>query len=116
MIVEDDKFLQGLAEREFKKEGFEVVVASEGQEAIKLAKEKMPNLILLDIILSGLDGYEILKILKSDDATKKIPVILFTNLGSQEDVMQAKALGATDFLIKAHNNLDDVVKKAKEYI
>lgn|SRR3989344_3804914 len=116
LIVEDDKFLKGLAEREFEKEGLSVITASEGDEAIRLAKEKTPNVILLDIILPGLDGYETLKLLKIDDITKRIPVILFTNLGSQEDIDSAKALGADAFLIKAHNSLDDIVKKVKEYV
>lgn len=116
MIVEDDKFLQGLTEREFKKKGFEVLLASEGGEAVRLVKEKMPNLVLLDIILSGMDGYEVLKILKTGEETKKIPVILFTNLGSQEEMDYAQSLGADGFLIKAHNSLDDIVKKVREFI
>ena len=116
LIVEDDKFLRTLAEREFEKEGLNVITASEGEEAIKLAKEKIPNLILLDVILPGLDGYEILKLIKMDDVIKKIPVVLFTNLGSQEDIDTAKALGADAFLVKAHNSLDEIVKKVKEFI
>ncbi len=116
LIIEDDKFLRDLTEKAFKKENLEVFIASEGEEAIKIAKDKIPSVILLDIILPGLDGFEILKLLKVGDATKKIPVILFTNLGSQEDMASAKALGADAFLVKAHNSLDEIVKKVREYL
>lgn len=116
LIVEDDKFLRDLSEKHLRKEGYEVLTAAEGEGALALSREKQPNLILLDVILPGLDGFEVLKILKSREETRRIPVILFTNLGSQEDMATAKALGADDFLVKAHHSLDDIVKKIRDYL
>ncbi|MDO8529579.1 MAG: response regulator, partial [bacterium] len=72
--------------------------------------------ILLDLILPRKDGYEVLKEIKSDQATQKIPVILLTNLGSLNDVEKALALGATTYLIKADYKLEEIVKKIKEVL
>lgn len=114
MVVEDEATLHEALQEYLKEEGFEVVSAMDGEEALRKAKAEKPNLILLDIILPKKDGYEVLEELKKDETTKNIPVILLTNLGSNEDIQKAFDRGATTYLIKADYKLEDVVKKIRE--
>ncbi len=79
-----------------------------------LAKKEIPDLILLDIILPKKNGYEVLEELKKDEQTKKIPVILLTNLESPEDIEKAFEKGASTYLVKSDYRLEDIVKKIKE--
>ncbi|MFA5022669.1 MAG: response regulator [Candidatus Paceibacterota bacterium] len=116
LIVEDDEFLRSLNAKRLETEGFKVAVAVDGQNAIDLIPKEMPNLIFLDLLLPGVDGFEVLKKIKEDPKTKDIPVIVFSNLGQKEDIEKAHALGAIDFLVKANFTLDDVVLKIKEIL
>jgi CheY-like chemotaxis protein len=116
LIVEDDEFLRSLNAKRLETEGFKVSVAVDGQNAIDLIPKEMPNLIFLDLLLPGIDGFEVLKKIKADPATKDIPVIVFSNLGQKEDIEKARGLGAIDFLVKANFTLDDVVTKIKEIL
>lgn len=113
MWVEDDKFLSDIIARKLSAQGCLLSHASDGNEAIALLEKEQPDLILLDILLSGLDGYEILKRIKSGEATKRIPVILLSNLGQKEDIEKGKKLGASRFLIKATVTLDEIVEEIK---
>jgi len=113
LIVEDDNFMQKSLSFTLKEEGYEIIVASDGEVAIlKLEKEK-PDLILLDIILPKIDGFEVLEKLKDKKATKDIPVIILSNLGQKDDVEKGLSLGADGYIIKAHFKLEDVVKRIK---
>ena len=94
-------------------EGFEVSLASDGEKGLKLIKEKNPDLVLLDIIMPKMDGFEVLKQIKADKKTKSIPVILLTNLSQKDEVKKGLELGAVDYLIKAHFMPSEVVKKIK---
>lgn len=113
LLVEDDTFLAGMYVTKLTLENFEVDLASDGLQGIKLAKEKLPDLILLDIILPKKDGFGVLKEVKADPKTKTIPVVLLTNLGQKGDVEKGKALGAVDYLIKAHFMPSEVIGKIK---
>jgi DNA-binding response OmpR family regulator len=110
LIVEDDNFLQGLEATKVKKEGYEVITASNGQEALKKIHEKGVDLVLLDLILPQFDGFEILKQLKADEKLKNIPVIIFSNLSEDKDIDKAKSMGANDFLVKSNFTLDELVQ------
>lgn len=99
-----------------KNEKFEIFGAYDGEEAIRLAKDKLPDLILLDIILPKKDGYEVLDCLKLDEKTQKIPIVLLTNLESAENIQKAFEKGATTYLVKANYRLEDIVKKIKEIL
>ncbi|MFH0969055.1 MAG: response regulator [Patescibacteria group bacterium] len=116
LIVEDDSILQKALQEFLSEEGFEIFSALDGEEGVKMAKENMPDLILLDIILPRKDGYEVLRELKAEDSTKNIPIVLLTNLGSLNDVEKAIGLGATTYLIKADYKLEEVSKKIKEVL
>jgi two-component system phosphate regulon response regulator PhoB/two-component system alkaline phosphatase synthesis response regulator PhoP len=116
LIVEDDEFLRSLTAKRLEKENYHIEVAVDGENAISVIETIHPNLILLDLLLPGKDGFEVLKKIRGTDATKAIPVIIFSNLGQKEDIEKAKALGVDDFLIKANFTLDDVVGKIKKLI
>ncbi len=113
LLVEDDEFLAELYATKLTLEGFGVHVAGDGRRGLKLAQEQHPDLILLDIILPKLDGFEVLRELKIDPQTKAIPVILLTNLSQRSEVQQGLDLGAVDYLIKAHFMPSEVVAKIK---
>jgi len=114
LIVEDDEFLSGMYVTKFTLEGFLVHFALDGEAGLHKAKEEMPHLILLDILLPKMNGFEVLQALKSDMATKPIPVIMLTNLSQESDIKRGKELGADDYLIKAYNIPSEVVQKVKE--
>lgn len=116
LLVEDDEFLSELYATKLTLEGFEVIAATDGKKGLKLALEKKPDLILLDIILPKLDGFEVLKAIKADPAGKAVPVILLTNLSQRDEVNRGLELGAVDYLIKAHFMPSEVVKKIKSVI
>lgn len=116
LIVEDDSFLVGLYTTKFELEGFETFTAEDGEKGYKTAKEKKPDIILLDILLPKLDGFEVLKKLKKGADTKSIPVILLTNLSQKNDVQKGLDLGAVDYLIKAHFMPSEVVSKVNKYV
>jgi len=116
LIVEDDSFLLGMYSTKFKKEDFQVLIAEDGEKGLRLAGKEKPSIILLDIILPKVDGFEVLEKLKSQKETKDIPVLLLTNLNQQDDSKKGLSLGAEDYLIKAHFMPSEVVNKVKEYI
>ena len=114
LIVEDEATLQKALAEFLAEDGFEVLCASDGEQAVLLAKSKNPDLVLLDIILPKKDGYEVLTELKSEAGTKSIPVILLTNLESPEDIDRAFEKGASTYLVKSNYKLEDIAKKVKE--
>ena len=116
LLVEDDEFLAELYATKLKLENYEVALATDGEKGLKMIKEKKPDLILLDIILPKMDGFEILKAIKNEKELKDIPVILLTNLSQKDEVKKGLDLGANDYLIKAHFMPSEVVKKIKQTI
>jgi len=113
LIVEDDKFLRDLCLRKLEKNGFKVSTAFDGEEGLKKIKEEKPVLILLDIVLPGLSGFEVLKQIKADSQTASIPVIILSNLGQKEDTEKGINLGAEDYIIKADNTPNEIIEKVK---
>jgi DNA-binding response OmpR family regulator len=111
LLAEDDRFLRRAAEARLRRHGLEVLTAADGEEALRIARAEPLDLVLLDVVMPKLQGFEVLKALKQDVATARIPVIVLSNLGQQRDVAQAMALGAVAFLIKAHLSLQDLVDR-----
>ncbi len=116
LLVEDDSFLLNMYATKFEIENFEVVVAEDGEKGSKAAAAEMPDIILLDIMLPKMDGFDVLKQIKSNQATANIPVILLTNLSQKDDINKGLSLGAVDFLIKAHFMPSEVVEKIKKIL
>jgi DNA-binding response OmpR family regulator len=114
LFVEDESALQKTFGEVLAQEGYKVISALDGEEGLRLAQIEKPDLILLDLILPKLHGFEVLKKLKEDAGTEGIPVIVLTNLESVGDVEKAVELGATTYLVKANYDLEDVLKKVKD--
>lgn len=116
LIVEDDEVLLRALYLEFKGAGFNISSATDGETAIGVAERIKPDLILLDLIIPRKDGFEVLKTLKDNTELKKIPVIILSNLGDDEDIKRTKDMGAVDYFIKSDTNLDVLLKKIKKYL
>ena len=102
LSIEDDAFLSSLVSGKLIESGFSVITAGTGKDGLAKAKQEHPNLILLDIMLPDMGGFEILEHLKSDPDTKDIPVIILSNLGGRDEIEKGVALGATSYLIKSN--------------
>jgi len=116
LFVEDDEFLRTLLLERLKKENLKILVATNGNDAVDRAKNELPSLILLDLILAGKDGFQVLKELKRDGATSNIPVIILSNVGQKEDIEKGLALGAEDYLIKAEFTPAEIVEKIQKVL
>ena len=116
LLVEDDTFLLGMYATKFELEDFKVIMAEDGEKAVRAAAKELPDIILLDIILPKLSGFEVLKQIKAQAATAKIPVILLTNLSQRDEIEQGLKMGAEDYLIKAHFMPSEVVEKIKKVL
>lgn len=115
LIIEDDVAIVEMYKEKLKNEGFRVLTANDGRIALQRLKESV-DLILLDILMPKLNGFEVLKKLKNNDQTKNIPVIVLTNIGSESidnDKKLAFSLGASDYMIKSLNTPNDVVAKVR---
>lgn len=113
LVVEDDKFLRELIVQKLAKEGYDVHEAVDGEEGVKKIKEIKPDLVLLDLILPGIDGFEVLSKTKESPGAADIPIIILSNLGQKEEVERGLKLGAIDYLIKAHFTPGEIVEKIK---
>lgn len=116
LIVEDDDFLVQMYATKLEMLQYAVFTAGDGKQALKTARKEMPDLILLDLNLPIMDGFQVLEELKKDAATKNIPVLVLTNYGQKEHVDRCLSLGAADYLIKAHFVPSEVVDKINSLI
>lgn len=115
LVVDDDSLIARMYQERFTRDGFEVVLAFNGEEGLEKAEKEKPDLILLDILMPKMNGYEALKILKGKKATASIPVIMFSSLGADPELMEkVKKLGVADVIEKGGSISDkEVVEKIK---
>lgn len=114
LVVEDEATLQKTLAEALAQAGYDVACASDGERGWELIKGEKPDLILLDIILPRMDGFDILKEMKANQSTANIPVIILTNLGDVSNIQRALELGANTYLVKADFHLDDVIRKVEQ--
>jgi len=114
LIIEDDKFLRELIKRKLQSEGFSTLEAVDGEVGLEAVKTQKPDLILLDLILPGMDGFEVLEKIKAESAVSSIPVIILSNLGQKDDIERGLGLGAVDYLVKAHFTPNEIIEKIKQ--
>lgn len=116
LIVEDDNFLRLALEKRLKKEGFEIVTATNGEEGLQKIITELPDLVLLDIILPKKTGFSFLEDLKKDPNLKSIPIMIISQLGQPEDIDKGVSLGAIEYFVKAKISLDDLVARVKKFV
>ena len=116
LLIEDDPFLIDIYSTKLKEAGFTIEVAIDGEEALRKVKEKNPDLVVLDIVLPQIDGWEILKKIKSEDKFRNLKIIILSNLGQKEEVEKGISLGATKYLIKAHYTPSQIVEEIKKVL
>jgi len=116
LFIEDEAVLQKTFGEIIGQEGYEMISALNGEIGLNLAKTEKPDLILLDLVLPKIHGFEVLKELKGNEVTKNIPIIVLTNLEGIGDVEKAIELGATTYLVKAQYKLEEVVDKIKKVL
>jgi len=115
-IIEDDMLLVSAYEVKFKKDNNEVWIAKDGKEAIGFLTREPPDIVLLDLILPGMNGYEVLSEIRKNEKWKNVPVIVLTNLGQAQDIEKAKSLGVDDYLVKANTKISEITDKVNKYL
>jgi len=113
IVAEDDLFYAKVYKYQLIKAGFEVFMAKNGDEALKLARESKPDLIILDLIMPVKNGFDTLKELKVDSELSAVPVIAVTNLGQEGDIKEVQALGVDDYFVKSNLSVTEMVEKVK---
>ncbi len=113
LLIEDDKFLRELMVKKLLTMDYDVAFAVDGESGLSMIKEVKPDVVLLDLILPGINGFEVLEKAKQDPEIADIPVIILSNLGQKEDIERGQELGAADFMIKAHFTPQEVANKIK---
>ena len=116
LVVEDDKYLRDVLVEKLMKEGFEVISAMDGRTALDLTGKKVPDIVVLDVIVPEMNGFDYLEAKGKDPGVAKIPVIILSNLGQKEDVERGLALGAKDYMVKAHFTPNDLIVKMRALI
>ena len=116
LIAEDDKFLRHVYEIKLPQEGFEVVTAVDGGEALEKLRQEKFNIVLLDVVMPKKNGFEVLQEMKTNSKNKNTPVIILSNLGQVDDIEKGRELGAIDYLVKSNMPINEVVKKIREYL
>ena len=116
LIIEDDRILRKACETSLAKRGFDVLAASNGEEGIRQAEERLPDLILLDMRMPKLTGAETLAALKQNEKTRTIPVIILSNSSSESGMQKAETLGAAGYLVKASLSLRELGDRVAEFL
>lgn len=116
LVVEDDRFLVKAYEAKLKGEGFDVAVAHDGVEAMDYLAKQKPGIVLLDLIMPRMDGFDVLEAMKKQSDLKKIPVLILTNLGQEDDRKRGLEFGAVDYIVKADYSLAQIVDLIKKHI
>lgn len=116
LIIEDDDFLRSLAVSKLEKEGFSVAMAANGSDGLELIRSQKPAVVILDLMLPVMSGFEVLETLHTENLLQETQVIVFSNLGEDGDIKRCLELGAKDYLVKANFTLDELVEKIKNLL
>lgn len=116
LIVEDDRFFSMILKGRLEKEGFQVFQAFDGQEGLVIARQEVPDLIVLDLIMPKVSGFEFLQTIVSDPQLGAIPILVVSQLGQDSDVEKAKALGVREYYIKVQTSVEEFVERVKGFL
>ena len=113
LLVEDDQLLLQMYEQRLAHDEFEVITATNGEACLRALEQCTPEAIVLDLVMPGLDGFDVLRRLKQHPGWRDIPVLVFSNRGAPEDIETALDLGATDYIVKTQSTPSDLVEKVQ---
>lgn len=116
LVIEDDRFLSLVLKGKLEKEGFIVRQAFDGEEGLQMIKKEPPDLVMLDLIMPKVSGFELLEKISIDPQLSRIPVVVASNLGQESDIAKAKNLGVLEYYVKVKTSVDDLVKMLKNMI
>ena len=116
LLVEDEELLANILKQRLEKEGFNVVLARDGEEALNILKDAKPDLLLLDIILPKVSGFELMSKLQEDPRYAKVPIVVVSNLGQEGDIKKGEMLGAIGYFVKAHLSIEELVERVKKFL
>ena len=115
LIIDDDPFIADMYVLKFRDEHFDVIAAHDGKDGLKKIKEFNPDVIVLDIVMPDMDGFEVLEVLRKENGPAH-KILLLSNLGQKEDVERGMALGASDYAVKAHFTPSEVVERVRKLL
>ena len=113
LIVEDDRFLRRACQARLEQQGYTILTAQDGEEALRIARTEVPDLILLDLLMPKLNGLEVLRVLRAEEGTRAVPVLVLSNSSRQEDVQTIRDLGISGYFVKANLSLQDLSTQVK---
>ncbi|MDD3646954.1 MAG: response regulator [Candidatus Dojkabacteria bacterium] len=116
LIAEDETFLRSIIKSKLAKSGYEVIEVEDGEAALRSIQNDKPDLVLLDLMMPKMNGYDVLKKIKEDPELANIPVIVLSNLGQDSDIEKGKELGAVDYIVKSNVSINEVLKKVEDTI
>jgi len=116
VLVEDDSLMSSILATHLIKEGFSIVSVTNGTQAFERIQAEQQSIVLLDIVLPGISGFDILQKLKQEESTKSIPVLILSNLGSKEEIQRGMELGAEAYLVKANSMVEEITGKVREIL
>lgn len=115
ILIDDDQFLSKVIHDELRDAGFDINQAADGEEGLKLVQSRIPDLVLLDILMPKTDGFAVLEAMKKSPATSSIPVIILTSLGEDENIKKGLRLGANDYIVKGQHAVGEIIEKVKDF-
>ena len=116
LIIEDERLLLDMYESYFKKVGYEVFGAKNGRPGVEIAKTEKLDLVITDIVMPDMDGYDVIKKIRGDITTEKIPILVFSNLGQRDEIKKGLTLGADDYVVKTNLTPAELVIKVEKMI
>lgn len=116
LIVEDDDFILKAYQVKFNNEDFNILVAADGTEALTYLKKEPADLVLLDLMLPGVSGFDVLAAIRKDEKWKNVPVIVLSNLGQQNDIKRCQDLGISDYIIKSDSGIKETMERIKKHL
>lgn len=116
LLVEDDAFLRSIFSRKLQDSSFDLITVDNGEDALQTAREKKPDVILLDLNLPGMNGFEVLKAVRSNETLKDALILILTNSVLNEDVIKSNELKADDFLTKANFSMDEIIERIENHV
>ena len=116
LIIEDEEIMFSLLEKRLKGEGYDIQIARDGQAGLAMMRQEKPDLVLLDIIMPKMNGFDVLEAMRADSSLKDVSAIIISNSGQSVELDRAKELGVKDWLIKTEFDIQEVLAKVKKQL